>query len=145
MKFRTEVLQGGKTATGIVVPDEVVEGLGGGRRAAVRVTINGHTYRSSVATVDGRSMVGVSAEVRAASGVAGGDVVDVDIELDTSPREVEVPDDFAKALRKDKQAQAKFDSLSYSAKQRLVLPISNAKKPETRERNIDKAMAELRK
>ena len=145
MKFRTELRQAGKTATGIVVPDEVVEGLGGGRRAAVSVTINGSTYRSTLAVVDGKSMVGVSADVRAAAGVAGGEVVDVELELDTAPREVEVPDDFAKVLRKDKQAQAKFDSLSYSAKQRLVLPISGAKKPETRERNIDKAMGELRK
>ena len=143
MNFRTTVLQGGKTATGIEIPAEVVEGLGAGKRPLVQVTINGYTYRSAVAVMDGRFMVGVSADVRAKAGVAGGDEVDVGIELDTAPREVAVPDDFAKVLRTDKRASAKFDSLSYSGKLRLVAPIDNAKKPETRQRNIDKAMAEL--
>jgi hypothetical protein len=144
MRFRTEVLQAGKTATGVEVPAEVVEGLGAGKRPPVRITINGHTYRSTVATVDGRYMVGVSAEVREAAGVAGGDTVDVEVELDTAPREVEVPEDLAAALRTDPAAQAKFDSLSFSGKTRLVAPVANAKKAETRQRNIDKAMAELR-
>jgi Bacteriocin-protection, YdeI or OmpD-Associated/Domain of unknown function (DUF1905) len=145
MRFRTTVLQAGKTATGIVVPPEVVEGLGAGKRPAVRVTINGYAYRSTVATVDGKFMVGVSADVRERAGVAGGDTVDVDVELDTAPREVSVPEELAKVLRSDPKASAKFETLSNSAKQRLVLPIENAKKPETRDRNIDKAMAELRK
>jgi hypothetical protein len=145
MMFRTTVLQAGKTATGIEVPPEVVEELGAGKRPPVRITINGYTYRSTVATVDGKSMVGVSAEVRERAGVAGGDTVDVDLELDTAPREVTVPPDLASALKVDPKASAKFESLSYSGKQRLVLPIENAKKPETRQRNIDEAMAELRR
>ena len=144
MKFQTTILQGGKTATGIEVPTEVVEELGSGKRPPVRITINGHTYRSTVATMDGKFMVGVSAEVREAAGVAGGDAVDVEIELDTAPREVEVPDDFDAALKADPKARAKFDTLSYSGKLRLVAPVANAKKPETRQRNIDKAMTELR-
>jgi hypothetical protein len=143
MNFRTTVLQGGKTATGIEVPAEVVEALEAGKRPLVQVTINGYTYRSAVAVMGGRFMVGVSADVRARAGVAGGDEVEVGIELDTAPREVSVPDDFAEVLRKDRRASAKFDSLSYSGKLRLVAPIDNAKKPETRQRNIDKAMAEL--
>ena len=145
MRFRTNILQSGKTATGIVVPDEVVEALGGGKRAAVSVTINGYTYRSSFGVVDGRSMVGVSAQVREAAGVAGGDEVDVDIALDTAPREVEVPPDLAAELAVDERARAKFDSLSYSGKVRLVAPTASAKKEETRRRNIDKALAELRR
>ena len=144
MKFRTKVLQAGKTATGIEVPPEVVEELGSGKRPPVRITINGYVYRSTVATVDGRFMVGVSADVRETAGVAGGDTVDVEVELDTTPREVALPEDFAAELKGDAKASAKFDSLSYSGKQRLVGPIANAKKPETRQRNIDKAMAELR-
>ena len=144
MRFRGTILQGGKTATGIEIPTEVVEGLDSGKRPAVRMTINGYTYRSTVATMDGKFMVGVSAEVREAAGVAGGDTVDVEIELDTAPREVEVPGDFAAALDSDPKAKAKFDTLSYSGKLRLVAPVANAKKPETRERNIDKALAELR-
>ncbi|MEA2844373.1 MAG: hypothetical protein QOJ69_2044, partial [Actinomycetota bacterium] len=98
MRFRTTLELGGKTATGIRVPDEVVEGLGSGKRPPVRVTINGHTYRSTVAVMGGAFMVGVSAEERSKAGVAAGDEVDVDIELDTEPREVVVPPDFAAAL-----------------------------------------------
>ena len=144
MRFRTTILQGGKTATGIEVPAEVVEALGSGRRPAVQMTIKGYTYRSTVATMDGKFMVGVSAEVRERAGVAGGDTVDVEIELDSAPREVEVPEDFAAALAGDEKASAKFGALSYSGRLRLVAPVANAKKPETRQRNIDKAMSELR-
>src|SRR5207249_8315560 len=114
MWFRTKVLQAGKTATGIEVPAKVVTAIGSSKRPAVRVTINGHTYRSTVATMDGKFMVGVSAQVREAAGVAGGDTVDVDIELDSSPREVTVPEDFAKALKRDAAARKLFEGLSYS-------------------------------
>src|SRR4026208_1420112 len=89
-KSPTTTRRGDKTATGIRIPDEVVEVLGSGKRPPVKVTINGFTYRSSIATVSGASMVGVSAENRAGAGVAGGDEVDVEIELDTEPREVTV-------------------------------------------------------
>ena len=116
MKFRTTILQSGKNTTGIEVSPEIVDALGKGKRPPVRVTINGYTYRSSVATVDGRSMVGVSAEVRANAKVAGGDEVEVELELDTEPREVAVPDDFAAALLKDKAANDRFAALSYSHK-----------------------------
>src|ERR1051325_11826050 len=98
MRFRTTILQSGKTATGIRIPDEVVESLGAGRRPAVRVTIGGHTYRSTVAVMGDAYMVGVNADNRAAAGVKGGDEVDVEIELDTAPREIEVPDELATAL-----------------------------------------------
>src|SRR4029077_16201511 len=104
VRFRTTILQNDKTATGIPVPDEVVASLGAGKRPKVAVTINGYSYRSSVATVDGRFMVGVSATVRAGAGVAGGDTVDVDIELDSAPREVTVPPDFAAALTREPDA-----------------------------------------
>jgi hypothetical protein len=144
MKFRTTILRAGKTATGIEVPPSVVEELGSGKRPAVAVTINGYTYRSTVATMDGKFMIGVSAEVRSGAGVEGGDEVDVKLELDTKPREVTVPEDFAAALRADPKASAKFESLSYSGRLRLTAPIENAKKPETRQRNIDKSLAELR-
>jgi hypothetical protein len=142
MKFRTEVNSAGKTATGIQVPDEIVETLGS-KRAPVRVTINGHTYRSSLATVDGRTMVGVSAEVRVAAGVAGGDMVDVDIELDTQPREVEVPADLAEALGADAEAKRFFEGLTYSNKRRLVMAIEGIKGAETRARRVAKTVADL--
>jgi bacteriocin resistance YdeI/OmpD-like protein/uncharacterized protein DUF1905 len=144
MRFRATIEQAGKTATGIRVPDEVVESLRAGRRPAVNVTIKGHTYRSTVATMGGVFMVGVSAENRAGAGVVGGDVVDVDLELDTAPREVTVPPDFAKALKKDAKAQKAFDGLSYSNRRWHVLSIEGAKTDETRQRRIAKSIEGLR-
>lgn len=144
MKFRTTIVQSGKTATGIRVPDEVVASLGAGKRPAVRVTIKGHTYRSSIATVDGGPMVGVSSEHRAGAGVAGGDDVDVEIELDTAPREVEVPADLAAALAADSAARATFDRLSYSNRSWHVFSVTGAKTDETRQRRIAKSIEALR-
>ena len=144
MRFRATVEQRGKTATGIRIPTEVVEALGAGGRPPIRVTINGYTYRSTVASRGGQYLVGVSAENRAGAGVAGGDVVDVEIELDTEPREVTVPPDLAAALEPHPEARRFFEGLSYSQQQRFVLPIDAAKKPETRQRNVEKAVAMLR-
>ena len=144
MRFRTTILQGDKTATGIRVPDEIVEALGSGKRPAVRITINGFTYRSTVAVMGGDYMVGVSAENRAGTGVRGGDVVDVDIELDTAPREVTVPADFAAALDAEPNARRTFDGLSYSNKSWHVLQISGAKTDETRQRRLAKQIDALR-
>jgi Bacteriocin-protection, YdeI or OmpD-Associated/Domain of unknown function (DUF1905) len=144
MRFHATVEQGGKTATGITVPDEIVAGLGAGKKPAVPVTINGYTYRTSIATVSGSFKVGVSAEVREAAGVKGGDAVDVEIALDTVPREVAVPADFAAALDAEPAARATFDRISYSEKRWFVLGIEDAKTPETRQRRIDKAIARLR-
>jgi hypothetical protein len=144
VRFRTTILKNDKTATGIHVPDEVVESLGAGKRPKVTVTINGYSYRSSVASMDGRFMVGVSATVREGAGVAGGDTVDVEIELDTAPREVTVPPDFAAALQRAPDAKRFFEGLSYSKQQWHVLSIEEAKTPETRQRRIDKSVDMLR-
>lgn len=144
MRFRTTIEQSGKTATGIRVPDEVVEGLGAGKRPPVSVTINGYTYRSTVAVMGGVFMVGVSAEHRAGAGIAGGDEVDVDIELDTSPREVSVPADLAAALDAVPAARRTFDGLSYSNKSWHTLQVEGAKSDETRQRRIEKSIAALR-
>jgi hypothetical protein len=140
MRFRTTIQQSGKTATGIQVPDEVVEALGSSRRPAVKVTINGYTYRNTVAVIGGVYMVGVSAEHRAGAGVAGGDEVDVDVELDTAPREVAVPADFAAALDAEPNARRTFDGLSYSNKSWHVLQVTGAKTDETRQRRIAKSV-----
>ena len=144
MKFRTTILRGSKTATGIHVPDGVVTALGTSRKPAVCVTLNGYTYRSTIASMGGRFMVGVSAEVREKAGVAGGDELDVDIELDTEPRVVEVPTDFAKALADQLDAKAFFERLSYSHQRRHVMAIEAAKAAETRQRRIDQALAMLK-
>ena len=144
MRFHTTILQGGRTATGIQVPDEVVAALGSGRRPPVRVTINGYTYRSTVAVMGGVSMVGVSAEHRAGAGVAGGDQVEVDLELDTAPREVEVPADLAAALDAEPAARGTFDGLSYSNRSWHVLQVTGAKTEETRQRRIARSVEALK-
>ena len=144
MRFRTKVLRAGKTATGVEVPAKVVDALGSTKRPLVKVTINGYTYRSAIAPMGGVFMLGISEEVRRKAGVAGGDMVDVDVALDTQPREVDVPPELAKAPANDAKAKKYFESLSYSGKIRLVAPIANGKTPETRERNLDKAMGALR-
>ncbi len=142
--FRATVLPGGKTATGIVVPDEVVTALGTSRRPAVHATIAGYTYRSTVAPMRGRFMLPISAVVRDGAGVAAGDEVDVTLRLDTEPREVTVPPDFAAALAGDAAAKRFFASLPYSKQQRTVLSIEGAKAAETRRRSIDKSVVTLR-
>jgi hypothetical protein len=117
VRFRATVGLAGKTATGIRVPADVVESLGAGKKPPVRVTINGQTYRSTIASRSGQYLVGVSAENRELTGVAAGDEVDVDVELDTQPREVAVPTDLGKALDADPAARQFFESLSFSQKQ----------------------------
>ena len=143
MRFKTLLLTTGKTAAGFVVPDEVMAGLGAGKKPAVSVTIKGHTYRSTVATIDGRPMVGVSAENRAAAGVSGGDEIEVELVVDTAPRTVELPADFAAALAAEPRAQAFFDGLNYSERRWFVLGVEDAKTAETRQRRIEKFVARL--
>ncbi len=144
MGFRAVLELGGKTATGIRVPADVVTGLGGSKRAPVHVTVNGYTYRSTVASMGGKYMLPVSAEVREHTGIAAGDEVDVDLELDTEPREVTVPPDFAAALDGNADARRFFQGLSYSNRRRIVILIEDARTAETRDRRIAKAVATLR-
>jgi hypothetical protein len=143
MKFRTTVELGGKTATGIEVPEDVVAALGSGNRPPVTVTVGGHTYRTTVARMGGRFLVPLSAENRTAAGVAAGDQVDVDIEPDTGPRELGVPADLAEALAHDQAARATFDDLSYTHRKEWVRWIEEAKKAETRATRLAKTVESL--
>ena len=143
--FRTMLLSEGKTATGFKVPPEVVEVLGTGKRPAVTVTVNGYSYRSTVAPfADGVFMIGVSAEHRAASGLRAGDDLDVTLALDTAPRVVEVPPELAAPLEADLTARAFFDGLSYSNKRVFTLSVEGTSNPETKARRVEKAMALMR-
>ena len=144
MRFRSTVQLDGKTATGVPVPDEVVAKLGGGNRPRVRVALAGYSYRTTVAPMRGEFKFPVSAQVREQSGVAAGDEVDVEIELDTSPRELSVPADLAEALKRDPHARQAFEKLSYTNKKRHVLAVEGAKTLETRQRRLAKALDELR-
>lgn len=142
-RFRATLELRGKTATGISVPPEVVEALGGGRRPPVRVTLHAphgsYTYRSTVAPMGGELLVGVNADHRAAAGVTAGDELEVELEHDTEPRVVEVPPDLAAALESDGAAQAFFDALSYSNQRAYTLWVEDAKKPETRATRVTAA------
>ena len=143
-RFRATIELHGRTATGIVVPPDVVDGLGAGRRPPVRVTIGTHSYRTTVASRGGRFLVPLSAEQRAGAGVAAGDEVDVDLVLDTEPREVEVPADLAAALDADPRVRGAFDALPYSHRKEHVRAVEEAKAAATRERRIAKAVEMLR-
>src|SRR4051812_37441177 len=138
MHFSATLILNGKTATGIQVPDAVVEQLGAGKRAPVRVTIGSYTYRTTVAPMGGQFWIPVSAEIRAGAGINAGDELDVAIEVDTEPREVVVPADLAAALEADPAAQHAFEKLSYSNKRLHVLSVEDAKTPETRQRRVEK-------
>ncbi len=144
MRFRTTVELGGRTATGLQVPDDVIAALRSGRRPPVRITIRGHTYRTTVASRGGRFLVPLSAENRAAAGVAAGEEVDVDILTDTAPREVPVPTDLVDALARESTAQNFFDGLAYTHRKEWVRWIEEAKRAETRSARIAKTVAALR-
>ena len=142
MEFRTTVTLGGKTATGLQVPDDVVEALGAGKRPPVVVTVAGHSYRTTVAPMGGAFWVPLAAEHREAAGVQAGQEVDVRVELDTAPRETPLPDDLAAAL--DDGARAFFDGLAPSHRKEWVRWIEDAKKPETRAARIEKTAEALK-
>ncbi len=144
MRFRATLLLEGRTATGLAVPDEVVEALARGRKPAVTVTLGGHTYRSTIASRGGRYLIPVSADIRKITGLSAGDEVEVEVEPDDVPRQVTVPADFADLLDREPDARRFFDSLSYSHQLAHVLSIEQAKTAETRRRRLDKAIAGLR-
>jgi hypothetical protein len=142
MEFRTTVTLGGKTATGLQVPDEVVTALGAGKRPPVVVTVGRHTYRSTVAPMGGAFWIPLSAEHREAAGLAAGDEVDVVVEHDAAPREVALPDDLAAAF--DDDVQARFDALAPSHRKEWVRWVEEAKKPETRTARVEKTVESIR-
>ncbi|MFF2555198.1 YdeI/OmpD-associated family protein [Nocardia sp. NPDC058058] len=143
MKFKTEV-EPPEPMRGLEVPPEVVEALGEGARPPVTITINGHSWRSRIALMRGRHLIGLSHANRQAAGVEIGEQIEVEVELDTEPRVIEEPSDFAAALDADPIARAAYDNLAPSRKREHVISIESAKKPETRQRRIEKAITALR-
>jgi hypothetical protein len=136
MEFTAELLATGGTTTGFVVPAEVVEALGQGRRPKVAATVDGYTWRTSIASMGGRFLLGASAAVRAAAGLRAGETYAVSVEPDTAPRSIDVPDDLGAALAGREGAAAAWASLSYSAQRRHAEAIAAAKQPATRQRRI---------
>ncbi len=143
MRFESTVVLNGTSATGIPVPLEVVDALGGGKRIKVVVTIGDHSYRNSVVSWGEGFMLSFSAEHRAATGLAAGDPVTLELARDEAERTVEVPADFADALAANPAARTFFDGLSYSRKRWFTLGLAEAKKPETRTRRIETYVAML--
>jgi Bacteriocin-protection, YdeI or OmpD-Associated/Domain of unknown function (DUF1905) len=137
--FETTLSMSGNN-TGIEVPSEVIERLRRGKRPPVLVTVNGYEYRSTVAVMGGRYLISLSAAVRAATGLKGGDPVSVMLKVAGTPREVEVPADFAAAMEQQAPARQFFDGLSNSVQRYHVDNINAAKAPETRQRRIDKSV-----
>src|SRR3954454_6461652 len=142
--FRAVIQQTGKTACGIEVPEAVVTALGGSKRPAVVVTLDGYVYRSTVAPMSGGWWVGVNADHRAASGLKGGDEVQVTLDLDTAPRELDVPAELATALDAAPDAKAFFEGLSYSNKRVFTESVTGTSNPETKARRVEKAIALMR-
>lgn len=133
-----------KNVTGIVVPPEVVSALGHNKKPPVKVTLNGYTYRSTVANMGGRFMIGLSAENRKAAGLTGDEQLEVSLELDTAPRMTEIPGDLRAALTKAKALTA-FEQGAPSRRKEFVRQVEEAKTPVTRERRIQKIVASLSK
>ena len=142
MKFRTVIHIDGKN-TAIIVPDEVVASFGPGKRHKLVVTLNGYSYRSSVSPFKGQNMISLSAENCAKSGVAGGDVLEVQLELDDAPRVVELPADVAERFAEDHVARTAYETLSFSRQRALIDPISQAKTEATRAKRVDKVFETL--
>src|SRR5258708_23526123 len=109
--FETTVAASGNN-TGIVVPDEVIEQLAAGKRPPVLVNVNGYEYRNTVAVMGGRHMISISAAVRNATGLKGGDPIRVTLTVADTAREVDGPADFAAALTADERTRAFFVTLS---------------------------------
>lgn len=143
LRFAAELELAGKTAAGFGVPEAVVESLGGGRHPKVVVTVNGYTFRTSIARMGDRYMLGVSAARRAEGDLAAGEVHTVVVQLDTAPREVELPEDLAAALHAEPAAKAFWSGLSYSKQSWHVLQVVGAKKAATRRARVEKSVAML--
>lgn len=141
--YTTTILQAeGMNATGLSVPPEIVAAFGKGKRPKVIITLNGYTYRSTVAAYGDVFLLPLNQEHRAAAGVEAGDVVEVTLELDTEPRTVEVPDVLAAALAENGVREA-FDALSYTRRKEHVRQVESARAEDTRQRRIAKIVAAL--
>ena len=141
--FETTVAARGNN-TGIVVPPELIDQLAAGKRPPVVVDVNGYVYRSTVAVMGGTHMIGISAAIRQATGLKGGDPIRVALTVADTPREVDVPADFGAALAADADAGAFFETLSNSLQRYHVTTVNDAKTADTRQRRIDKAVALFR-
>ena len=142
MRFQAKVIPSGN-ATGVEVPDHVMEALGPQGRPPVSITINGHSWRSRIAAMRGQKLIGISAANRKAAGISEGDIIEVDVDLDVAPREVIEPADLNEALNSRPEAQTSFNRLPFGLRQKHITAIQEAKSAEVRERRISKLVTTL--
>jgi hypothetical protein len=144
IRFRAQLQPRGPAAAVVLDDAQVAEVGEGARRFAVVATVNGYTWRTSVARMGGEFLVGLSREVRQGAGVQAGDEVDVIIELDSAPRDVEVPEALAAALAADPQANAAFEGMAFTHRKEYVRWVAEAKRDETRQRRVQQAVEMIR-
>jgi hypothetical protein len=144
VRFQTEMTRTGANTTGVVVPGELITQLGAGARPAVIARINHYSYRTTVGVMRGCSMLPFSAQHREASGIVGGDQIEVELSLDKQPRTVEIPEDLAQALAAERGLAAAFDTLAPSRRKANVENVVTAKSAETRARRIAAIVDRLR-
>jgi hypothetical protein len=144
LRFTTTLEPRGPAAA-VVLDDGQVNAIGEGKkRFPVRATINGYSWRTSVTPMRGENLLGLSKEVRKGAGVEAGDTIEVLIELDEEPREVEVPDALAKALAGDDTARAAYEGMSFTHRKEYARWIEDARREETREKRVAQALEMLR-
>ena len=144
ISFSTQ-LQARGPAAAVLLDDAQVAIVGqGAKRFPVVATVNGYTWRTSVARMGGEFLVGLPREVREGAGVTAGDDVEVTLELDTVPREVEVPEALAAALATDPEAKAAFDGMAFTHRKEYARWVAEAKRDETRQRRVQQALEMIR-
>ena len=144
LSFRARLEPRGPAAA-VVLDEEQVAAVGeGAKRFPVVATVNGFTWRTSVTRMGGGFLLGLNREVRQQAGVDAGDDVEVRLELDTAPREVELPDELAAALRSDSQVQTRFDAMAFTHRKEFARWVAEAKRDETRQRRAEQAVQMIR-
>jgi hypothetical protein len=144
IRLTTTLVSRGPAAVVVLDDDQVAVVGEGARRFPVVATVNGYTWRTSVARMGGEFLVGLNRAVREGAGVQAGDQVEVELELDAAPREVEVPRALADALAADGEAREAFDRLAYTHRKEYARWIEEAKRDETRPRRVAQALEMLR-
>jgi len=140
----TTTLQKRGPAAAVVLDDQQAQEIGeGAKRFPVAATINGYTWRTTVMRMGGEFLVGLNKEVRAGAAAEAGDTVEVAIELDTAPREVQIPEALASALANAPEAMTAFEALSFTDRKEYARSVAEAKKPETRDRRAAQTIAKL--
>lgn len=144
LQLKTKLLARGPAAA-VVLDDEQVATVGeGAKRFPVRATVNGFAWRTTVTRMRGEFLLGLSREVRESAGVQAGDTVQLTIELDTEPREVEIPEELSSALSADPAAKAAFERLAFTHRKEYARWVAEAKREETRDRRVTRALRMLR-